>query len=158
MPVIDLTTTIHAPLERCFDLARSIDLHKLSTKGTDEQAVAGVTSGLIGKGQQVTWRAKHFYITQRLTSQITEYTYPYHFRDEMLKGVFTMIRHDHWFEMVGGHTIMKDRFEFASPVGILGVIFNRLILIKYLRRFLVERNGMIKKVAEGDQWKQLLNR
>jgi hypothetical protein len=64
MPLIELTTIIAAPIERCFDLARSIDLHKLSTEGTEEEAIAGVTSGLIGKDQQVTWRARHFGITQ----------------------------------------------------------------------------------------------
>jgi hypothetical protein len=84
MPFIELTTFIHAPIDRCFDLARSIDLHKLSTQGTEEEAIAGVTSGLIGKGEQVTWKAKHFGITQKLTSRITVFEYPYHFRDEML--------------------------------------------------------------------------
>ena len=69
MPKIELTTIIDAPIERCFDLARSIDLHKLSTAGTDEEAIAGVMSGLIGKNEQVTWKAKHFGITQKLTSK-----------------------------------------------------------------------------------------
>lgn len=151
MPVIDLITVIHAPVERCFDLARSIDFHKLSMEGTGEEAVAGVTSGLIGKGQQVTWRARHFCITQQLTSQITEFSYPYHFKDEMIKGVFKMIRHDHRFERVGDNTVMKDKFEFASPGGLLGKMFNRVILTRYLRRLLIKRNKMIKEVAESNQ-------
>src|SRR5688572_13770876 len=121
MPLIELTTAIHAPIERCFDLARSIDLHKLSTAGTNEEAIAGVTSGLIGEGQRVTWRAKHFGIAQTLTSEITQFQYPYRFRDEMMKGAFRMIKHDHLFERSGDKTVMRDKFEFKSPGWILGI-------------------------------------
>ncbi|MBT1690509.1 SRPBCC family protein [Dawidia soli] len=155
MPLIELTTLIHAPIERCFNLARSIDLHKLSTEGTDEEAIDGVTSGLIGMDQQVTWRARHFGVTQTLTSKITRYEYPYYFRDEMMRGAFKTICHDHIFERSGDHTVMKDRFEFESPAGILGVIINKLILEKYLHNFLVKRNSLIKAVAEGETWKDL---
>src|SRR5690606_34016928 len=106
------TTVINAPIERCFDLARSIDLHKLSTEGTNERAVAGVTSGLIGKGQAVTWRAKHFGIIQTLSSRITEFERPYHFRDEMIKGAFKSITHDHIFKESRNITVMIDEFHF----------------------------------------------
>lgn len=156
MPLIELTTTISAPIARCFDLARSIDLHKLSTEGTEEEAIAGVTSGLIGYGEQVTWKARHFGLTQRLTSRITAFEYPFHFRDEMLQGAFKMIRHDHIFQEFFKETIMIDRFEFESPGGALGEMFNRLVLEKYLLTLLVKRNKMIKDVAESDLWKNIL--
>jgi hypothetical protein len=55
MPVIELSTVIRAPRERVFDLARSIDAHQDSTGGTGERAVAGVTKGLIGMNEEVTW-------------------------------------------------------------------------------------------------------
>ncbi len=51
MTKTELTTQINAPIERCFDLARSIDLHIESTKQTGEQAIVGCTSGLIGLGE-----------------------------------------------------------------------------------------------------------
>jgi hypothetical protein len=49
--VVTLTeiTLIHAPVGRCFNLSRSIDLHKASTARTGEQAIAGVTAGLIAE-------------------------------------------------------------------------------------------------------------
>ena len=156
MPIIELTTIIQAPRTRCFDLARSIDLHKLSTGGTDEEAIAGVTSGLIGEGQEVTWRARHFGIVQTLSSRITGFEYPRFFRDEMIQGAFKMIRHDHLFEQNGNVTTMKDRFVFESPGGIFGKIFNALVLRKYLYNLLHKRNQMIKTVAESDQWKKIL--
>ena len=55
MPLVRLETLIHAPIDRCFDLSRDIDLHIRSTEGTEEIAVAGVTTGLIGLGEEVTW-------------------------------------------------------------------------------------------------------
>ena len=156
MAQIELTTVIHAPIELCFDLSRSIDLHTLSTEGTDEEAIAGITSGLIGAGECVTWKAKHFGITQTLTSKITQFEYPVHFRDEMIKGAFKLIKHDHRFETFGNTTIMRDIFLFESPGWIVGNLFNIIILKKYLRKLLVKRNQMIKDVAESNQWKTLL--
>lgn len=76
MPEIELRTEINAKKEIVFDLSRSIDLHKISTHQTKEQAIAGKTSGLIGLDESVTWRAKHFGIYQTLTSKITEFDPP----------------------------------------------------------------------------------
>jgi len=157
MPLIELTTIINAPIERCFDLARSIDLHKLSTEGTDEQAIAGATSGLIGKNQEVAWRAKHFGIYQRLSSRITEFERPYHFRDEMIKGAFKSINHDHIFRESGSNTVMKDKFYFESPGWIFGDLFNNLVLTGYLRSLLTKRNQIIKRTAESGDWDKILN-
>src|SRR5688500_8687803 len=102
MPLIELITPIHAPLERCFDLSRSIDLHKLSTSKTNEEAISGVTSGLIALNEEVTWKATHFGIEQTLTSKITAFEFPVFFRDEMVRGVFKKIKHDHRFEKKDG--------------------------------------------------------
>jgi len=97
MPHIHLEIQINAPIDRCFDLARSIDLHKLSTGNTQEEAIAGITSGLIGLNETVTWRAKHFGVWQKLSSKITEYERPNFFVDEMLEGAFKSIYHKHTF-------------------------------------------------------------
>ncbi|HTD98655.1 MAG TPA: SRPBCC family protein [Mucilaginibacter sp.] len=148
MPIIELVTEINAPIEKCFDLARSIDLHIKSTKQTGEQAIAGKTSGLIGLGETVTWRAKHFGIWQNLTSKITEYDYPNYFVDEMVDGTFKSIRHEHHFTMVDNYTVMKDVFVFESPLGLLGRLANFLFLRNYMKKLLEERNRVIKAVAE----------
>jgi len=58
MNKIELYTHIHAPIDRCFDLARSIDLQKLSVKATNEVAIAGVNCLDLIKGfygRQLTW-------------------------------------------------------------------------------------------------------
>lgn len=155
MPTITLTTHINAPLTRCFDLSRSIDLHLISTKHTGEKAIAGVTKGLIGLHETVTWRANHFGIWQNLTSKITEFDRPNYFVDEMVKGAFKSFRHKHHFEAEGDGTLMTDVFTFESPLGILGKIFNGLILTSYMKNLLERRNDVIKQVAESDKWGNL---
>lgn len=93
MPRIELQTKIKADRNIVFDLSRSIDLHKISTEQTNEQAISGKTSGLIGMGESITWRAKHFGIYQNLTSKITKYNRPIVFVDEMVKGIFKEFKH-----------------------------------------------------------------
>jgi ligand-binding SRPBCC domain-containing protein len=148
MAKIELLTQINAPIETVFDLSRSIDLHIESTKQTGERAIAGKTSGLIGLGEIVTWRAKHFGIWQNLTSKITAYKYPDYFVDEMVSGAFKGFRHEHHFSNVDSQTLMRDMFVFKSPFGILGKFFNWLVLKKYMTDLLVERNRVIKEAAE----------
>jgi len=150
MPKIELLTEINAPIEKVFDLSRSIDLHMESTKQTGEKAIAGKTSGLIELGETVTWRAKHFGIWQTLTSKITKFTSPNLFVDEMVSGAFKSFRHEHYFTTSDNKTIMKDIFEFESPLGVLGKIFNTLILTRYMTNLLEERNRIIKEVAESN--------
>lgn len=158
MPLIELNTFIKAPISICFDLARSIDLHKISVTGSKEEAIAGLTSGLIGMGEEVTWRGTHFGIRQTLSSRITGFQYPTYFRDEMIQGAFKKIEHDHWFEEREGVTVMKDHFIYESPCGWLGKLVNALILQRYLTNLLKERNKIIKETAEGDAWKKILTK
>ncbi|MCU1291921.1 MAG: cell division protein [Bryobacterales bacterium] len=152
MPVIELRTEIHAPIERVFDLSRSVDLHMASTAQTGERAVAGVTSGLMALGQEVTWRARHFGVWQHLTSRITAFDRPAHFRDSLVGGIFQRFDHDHFFAASGTGTVMRDVFDFESPLGILGRIADSLFLARYMTRLLASRNTLIKTVAESDQW------
>lgn len=156
MPTIKLKTVIHAPINIVFDLSRSIDLHKLSTVKSNEQAIAGVTSGLIGLGESVTWKAKHFGFYQTLTSRITEFKAPVCFVDEMEKGIFKKFRHEHLFEGNDDSTIMIDVLEFVSPLGFLGILADKLFLKQYLKEFLISRNKVIKDYAESEKWKDVL--
>ena len=93
MPVIELSTVICAPRERVFDLARSIDAHQDSTGATEERAVAGVTCGLIGLNDEVTWEARHLGVRQRLTVRVTAFARPKHFQDVMISGAFKRMVH-----------------------------------------------------------------
>jgi ligand-binding SRPBCC domain-containing protein len=149
MTVLELTTEIKAPVERVFNLARSVDLHKQSMTGNREEAVGGVTCGLLGPGDEVTWQATHFGIRQELTSAITVFEFPHYFRDEMTRGPFRRISHDHSFESQNGVTIMHDRFEYVVPFGVLGRLFDKLILRSHMGNLLTNRNSALKAAAES---------
>jgi len=157
VPVIELTTKVHAPIERIFDLARSVELHMDSTAQTSEHAVAGVMSGLMALGDEVTWRARHFGVWQHLTSRITMFERPFHFRDSMVRGAFRRLDHDHFFAQQGEITVMRDVFDFKSPFGILGRAVDRFFLTDYMKRFLLTRCTVIKTVAETEQWRRYLS-
>jgi len=156
MVTIELRTFIAAPPERVFDLSRSIDLHRRSLAHTGEEAVDGRTSGLIGPGETVTWRARHLGVRQRLTVRIAGYDRPRWFRDELVRGAFASMVHDHHFDAADGGTEMRDVFRFSAPLGPLGRLVERLVLRAYLTRLLVHRNAAIKAAAEGDEWRKLL--
>ena len=157
MPTINIVTIINADIKICFDLSRSIDLHQISTSKTKEKAIAGITSGLVNTGDFVTWEAIHFGIKQQLTSKISKVEPYVHFRDEQLKGAFKYFKHDHYFNKKDGNVIMIDNFEFSSPYGFIGKIFDKLVLTNYMKSFLLERNQVIKEFAETDKWKTILN-
>ncbi len=156
MPKIELETFIKSEIEICFDLARSIDLHLISTSKTNEKAIAGRTQGLIEFDEFVTWEATHFGVRQKLTSKITAFDKPFHFRDEQLKGIFKSIKHDHYFEQKNDGVLMKDVFEYGAPFGLIGKVVEQLILTNYLKKFLIERNEVIKNYAESELYKTLI--
>ena len=149
MPVIRTEIFIDAPPERCFDLSRDVDLHTRSASRTGERAVAGVTTGLLGPGDTVTWEAVHLGLRQRLTVRITRFDRPRLFVDELVRGAFRSLRHVHEFEPRDGGTLVRDTFAYTSPLGPLGTLADRLFLERYLRGFLVERNRFLKREAES---------
>lgn len=156
MPKIILTTEIKSTINICFDLSRSIDMHKISTAESKEEAIAGRIKGLINMGETVTWSATHFGFRQNLTSKITALDRPNYFVDEQVKGIFKSIFHEHKFQQKGDIVLMIDIFEFQSPYGILGRVANKLFLIKYLRKLLLNRNQTIKNFAETEKWREIL--
>ena len=156
---LEEVTTISAPREVCFDLARSVEVHLAGNVhwGESALAVGGVTSGLVGLGQRVTWRARHFGMWHRLTSEITAMEPPDYFQDTMVRGIFRSMRHDHFFRSLpSGVTEMKDVFWFAAPLPVLGRIAEIAFLGRYMRQLLRERNSVIKRIAESGDWRRYL--
>ncbi|MBS1948840.1 MAG: SRPBCC family protein [Bacteroidetes bacterium] len=156
MPSIHLTTFIAAPVERVFDLARSVDLHKKSMAHANEQAVAGTTAGLIQLQETVTWKAKHLFKIRVMRVRIIEMNSPFLFTDEMVEGDFKTMKHEHHFKKVENGTLMIDLLSFSAPYGSLGNIFSKCYLTGYLKKLLEHRNNVIKEYAESDKWTFLL--
>ncbi|UIN31603.1 SRPBCC family protein [Microbacterium binotii] len=142
-----VVTRAQVPVERLFDQSLSIDAHLESMARSGERAVAGVTSGLIGLGETVTWSARHFGWRFRMTSEITALDRPHRFVDEQVRGPFRTFRHEHRFETHDGQTVMTDVLTIASPV--FGRLAERLVLVPYLRRLIRQRNDVLVRAA-GD--------
>ncbi|MBT2604514.1 SRPBCC family protein [Bacillus sp. ISL-53] len=151
MPVNEYQQFIKAPVELCFDLARSVDIHTQTTANTKEIAVDGVTEGLLEEGDTVTWEAIHFGIKQRLKAKVTLMEKPNKFIDIMVKGAFHSFVHTHQFIEEAGGTIMMDTFQYKSPFGPIGVLADKLFLERYMRAFIVSRAKALKKIAENTQ-------
>ena len=151
MTTIHLSTKIKSSKQVIFDLSRNIDVHKLSTAKSNETAIDGITSGLINKGETVTWRGKHFgfYLTHK--SIISAMEIPSYFVDEMVEGKFKSFKHEHSFIEGNGFVMMIDKIEYQTPYGIFGKLFDALILKKHLTNFINERNSVLKELAENNQ-------
>ena|SRR5688500_4732745 len=158
MPTIHLTTFVAAPAERVFDLSRSIDLHKRSMHKHKEQAVNGITFGLINEGETVTWKAKHLFRTRFLKVKVTSMKRPIAFTDESVSGDLKNMKHEHHFKVIDNGTLMIDIFSYSTAFGPLGRFINNIYLKKYLEQLLEERNAMIREYAESDKWKFLLEK
>lgn len=157
MPTIHITTVIHAPLERVFDLSRSITLHKRSMAHMQEEAIKGRMNGLIELDETVTWQAKHFGKLRQLTTRITEMRKTEYFCDEMVDGDFTYMKHEHHFKEIGNGTVAIDIMEFGTPYGWLGRLFERFYLYKHMSNLLMLRNQVIKDYAETEKWRVILD-
>jgi ligand-binding SRPBCC domain-containing protein len=157
METIRLMTWIDAPVERCFQLSASIDLHVVSTASTGEKAVDGVTSGFIGEGQTVTWQGRHFGLRLRHTSRIDGWRPYSYFRDVMIQGVFARFEHEHFFAAMDDGTRMQDELRFSAPWGLLGRLATKLFVRRHLMALLRGRNAAIKRVAESEEWHTYLD-
>jgi ligand-binding SRPBCC domain-containing protein len=146
---IRVETLIKAPIERCFDLARSVEAHIDSTSKTAERVVAGKTEGLFELGDSVTWEGRHFGLRLRQGSMITRSEPPHVFVDEGVSGPLKGFRHVHQFVAEGGATLMVDTFEYQLPMGLLGRISDGLAVERHLRRLLTDRAAFLKSEAEA---------
>jgi ligand-binding SRPBCC domain-containing protein len=151
MSHIRIETFVAAPPERVFDCARDLDLHARSLAHTGEQAVGGRTSGLIGPGEEVEWRARHLGIRWRLRSRISEFDRPHRFADVQVRGPFARFEHRHTFVRVDRGTLMIDEWTHDSPLGVLGRLADVLVLERHMRRVLKARVREVKRAAESHE-------
>jgi ligand-binding SRPBCC domain-containing protein len=159
LPRIELVRSVLAPIERCFDLSRSVEFHLAAASATGEEVVGGATSGLLGLGDRITWRARHLGARRTLSSAITRFERPHVFRDSMVVGAFRRFDHDHFFATDAANpnrTTMTDVFDFDAPFGPLGRLANALFLTAYMRRFLSRRLDALVTALESDGWRRFL--
>ncbi|GAA4157310.1 hypothetical protein GCM10022286_08780 [Gryllotalpicola daejeonensis] len=143
-----LVTETHHWVEALFDLSLDIGAHVASMHGSRERAVAGVTTGRIGLGETVTWKAWHLGIRFTMTSRILELDRPHRFVDAQIAGPFREFRHEHRFERLGDVTRMTDTITLASPI--FAPLVEPLILVPYLRRLIARRNAQLLALLDRE--------
>lgn len=149
MTKITLSIDIDAPIEEVFDLARDAAFHVETARKSGERIVAGRSRGLFELGDCVTFEARHLGVRQRLSAEIVAMEAPRFFADEMTRGVFKSLRHEHRFETLSsGQTRMTDVITWRSPLGFLGLVADAVAVKRHLRGFLISRGAQIKARAE----------
>jgi len=146
MTTLHLQTLINAKIQLVFNASRNLDFHKESMACTNEKIIAGRQNGLIEEGETVTWRGKHFglYLTHKsLITQMNKYE---SFTDEMVEGHFKHFVHHHQFIEKENSTLMIDTIHYSVPYGIIGKLFDYLVLKKYLRKLIEGRNATLKNL------------
>jgi len=156
METIRLGTWIDAPVERCFLLSLSVDLHVATALSTRDKTSAGATERTIGEGDTLTFKGRHFGVRWRHTSVIEKLRPHSYYRDVMISGPFRYFEHDHHFAPMDDGTRMRDEVRFSASGGFLGHLRTRMFLRKQLKAFLMERNAMIKRLAESEDWHKYL--
>ena len=156
MNKIEFNTHIKAPVDRCFDLARSIEFHKISVKPIQEESVAGCTKGLIGYNQHALLQSKvkGFHFSTEL--KLTKFTPPFFMSYDIMDSNFESIIHDYYFYDISEETVMINHFYYKPKWGILGEILNFLFLEKYLTRIIEKRNDLLRDFAENNKWQDVL--
>ena len=144
--------TIQAPIRRCFDLVRSIEAHEF-TSSVDGRAVAGKISGLAGFNDTTTWSARFFGWRFRLKTCVNNFDPPYIFSETLERGLLLEFAHVYSLRALeNGLVELEDVFMFRSPFGILGALFDALVLKTIMARVMTARLDGLKRLAEGDGW------
>lgn len=144
---------VNAPIDRCFLLSTSIQIVEKTLR---LKPVAGQTSGLVVDGSRLTWRGWKFGLPARHETVITRYDRPHFFQDTMARGMFRQFSHDHRFEDIDGHTLLIDIVRFSMPLGPMGKLMAKQVVIPHILDTMQRRFQLLKRIAEGSDWEQYL--
>jgi ligand-binding SRPBCC domain-containing protein len=144
---------IRAQIERCFLLATDIGFAR-RTMGM--RPVAGKIRGKMVGNDRIVWRGRMLGLPQMYESLITRYERPEFFQDTMVCGGFRRFRHDHQFIEIDGQTLLIARVWFSLPLGRVGRIVGRWLVVPYVMKLLRRRVALLKHVAEGEEWRVYL--
>jgi ligand-binding SRPBCC domain-containing protein len=145
-----VSTHVRASADRCFDLARDVDVHCLTSAFTDERVMPpGRTSGRLELGDTVTFEGRHFGSRWLLTAVIVEMERPHRFVDEATGRAFPRMRHVHEFHQRDDGTEMIDRLDWRSPLGVVGRVADWLMVERHMAWYLVTKQRALKEIAES---------
>lgn len=149
MKTIRLETRINAPVERCFKLSLSVDLHA-SRRSARERT----TRAMLGVGDTIAWASRHFGLRFRYTTLIDRCRAPMYFREVMVKGMLRSFEHEHHFAVINEGTRMRDELRFSVPGPLAWAI--EPVLRRHLIKLLKRRNDILKQTAQSAAWRRYL--
>lgn len=145
---------INAPIERCFLLATNVEL---AGRTYGMKPIEGKLSGLVVAEDRLVWAGWKFGFPQMHESYITQYESPAYFQDTMGRGRFKRYQHDHYFYEMNDRTVLNDKIRFTMPLGFLGHMVGKFVLVPYLSKRLRRRLSLLKRVAENrKEWQKYL--
>lgn len=156
MADLHLTTVVYAPIQRVFDLARCVSLHKRHFEHHNIVPLNGKTSGLLEMRDYTRWEGKLGGKKRQFIMDLSAIDKPNYYHDEMRKDFFDFFLHEHYFREIDNGTIMIDQIKYQLPHGIIGKMINKACAEKYITQYLKERNDLIKTYAEGNNWRAIL--
>src|SRR5271170_2909692 len=145
---------IKAPIERCFLLSTNIEL---VGRSLGMKPIEGKTRGMIVADDKLLWAGWKFGLPQMHESVVTRYEKPDFFQDTMARGRFKRYQHDHYFYEMDERTVLNDKIRFAMPLGPIGQLVGKFVLVPYISRRLRRRLVLLRKVAENRKvWQKYL--
>jgi ligand-binding SRPBCC domain-containing protein len=156
MPKIHLTHFIQAPIERVFDLNRSLAVRKKGLHQKNAQVLSSSSKGLVDAGETITLRAKHLGKTREMTARITAFKHPHQFVEEQVKGDLKSYRHEYHCKPTENGTILIDILEFEGPRDLLGSWAAPFFLKSFFTTMLNRKNDLVRQYAESDKWRAVL--
>ena len=150
--VVRNEAVVSAPIDRCFALSTHLAVVEMTLA---MHPVSGRLKGAVAEGDTVRWRGWKWGLPHEHESLIEAYDPPLFFRDRMIAGRFAAFEHDHRFKVLNdGKVLLQDEVRFAMKWGLSGLMLGRAVLIPHIRKLVGERFALIKRLAEGEEWRR----
>ncbi|HZT33987.1 MAG TPA: SRPBCC family protein [Bryobacteraceae bacterium] len=96
------------------------------------------------RGAEITYRISWLRIPIRWRTVITEYEPPFYFVDEQAEGPYRLWRHHHELWPIEEGTVIRDRVEYALPLGLLGRLAHFLLVRRQLDGIFAYRQAALE--------------
>jgi len=98
-------------------------------------------------GDVIDYRIRLYGVPVHWRTRIEVVEAPNRFVDVQEKGPYALWRHSHSFrDLGGGETEMKDRVEYAMPLGVVGEIAYRLFVARSLAQIFEYREHKLAEI------------
>lgn len=146
--LLELTQRVEVPPERAFAFYADADNLEPLTPPWVHFRLLTPRPIVFGAGTLLDYRLRLHGVPFRWRTRIDAWEPPHHFHDHQARGPYARWEHSHFFEPDGdGATIIRDRLEYALPLGPLGAAAHRLFVRRDLERiFAYRRDGIAARI------------